>query len=130
MRSWVDLDADGRQFLAREGSGWVMAVVPTDPSLEAFRVEILCRLPEHWSAALRTTVTAVIPAGHPLMAEVHAHEASGAEVAWSMQWHRHDDVPAEIPVTSLDLAHDTASRLHELRPVAVVESTLEATSDG
>ncbi len=118
MRSWVDLDVQKRQFLSREGSGWVSAVVPTDPSLEAFRVEILCRLPEHWSPALRTMITAIIPAGHPLMPAVCAYEANGNEVAWSIQWHRHDDVPADIPVTSLNLATDTVSQLQELRPIA------------
>lgn len=111
MLSRIDLDDQGRQILVREGTGWVTAVVPTDPALEAFRVEIQCRLPRHWSAALRTTVTAVVPAGHPLMTQIRSHEVSGNEVAWAMEWHRHDGVPGTLPISSLDLATDATSRL-------------------
>lgn len=117
MHSRIDEDPHGREYLTYEGSGWITSVNPTDPSSSAYRVEILCRRPSSVSGSLRTFVTATIPAQHDLLDEVLLHEATGSEVEWLMQWHRHDHVPAEIPVTSLDLSTDGVGHLHDLRPL-------------
>lgn len=125
MRSWVDVDQDGRQFLVREGRGQVSAVAPAGDDL--FLVEILCELPPHWSASLRTTVQARVPSGHPLLAEVRSAEANGETVNWSMEWHRHEGIPADIPLEALDLRVDTHSTLVAFAAVDEAALLLEST---
>ena len=109
MRSWIDVDPQGRQFLVREGRGHVSAVSPAGD--DQFLVEILCELPPQWSASLRTTVQARIPAGDPLLSDIRSAEAAGDTVRWSMEWHRHEGIPGEIPLEALDLRVDTHSTL-------------------
>lgn len=101
MRSWVDVDDLGRQFLVRQGRGRVTAVAPAAEGL--FLVEVACELPAQWSPALRTTVSARLPQGHPLLPVAREAEASGAPVVWAMEWHRHDDIPGHVPLEHLDL---------------------------
>ncbi len=125
LRSWVDVDHQGRQFLVREGRGRVSAVAPV--SDDQFLVEILCELPPHWSASLRTTVQARIPAGHPSLADVRSAEVSGETVTWSMEWHRHEGIPVDIPLEALDLRADTHSTLVAFAAVDEAAPLLEST---
>lgn len=125
MRSWVDVDQAGRQFLVREGRGHVSAVAPVGD--DQFLVEILCELPPQWSASLRTTVQARIPSGDPALAEIRAAEATGETVLWSMEWHRHEGIPAELPLEALDLRADTHSTLVAFAAVDEAATLLEST---
>ena len=38
-------------------------------------------------------------------------------VVWAIQWHRHDWIPDDLPIGSLDLLTDTRAFVTELRPV-------------
>lgn len=125
MRSWVDVDQAGRQFLVREGRGRVSAVAPVGDG--QFLVEILCELPPHWSASLRTTVQARIPSGHPYLTDVRSAESTGQMVDWSMEWHRHEGIPADIPLEALDLRVDTHSTLVAFAAVDEAAPLLEST---
>jgi hypothetical protein len=42
-------------------------------------------------------------------------------VEWTVQWHRHDWVPDDLPIASLNLATDARAALAGLEPVAVPE---------
>lgn len=128
MRSWVDVDGLGRQFLVRQGRGRVTAVAPA--AVGMFQVEVACELPAQWSPALRTTVTAHLPQGHPLLPVAREAEASGLAVLWSMEWHRHDHIPGHVPLHDLDLRANASGTLVELSLDPVVhEEPLEVASD-
>ncbi len=117
MKAWVELDDAGRQFLVRQGVGRVTAVAAVDPEGSAYRVEIACEVPQGWSRSIRYTVQAQIASSHPLLPRAMDAEDTSQRVAWTVTWHRHEGVPAELPITSLDLTTDTVSRLVALEAV-------------
>ena len=128
MHAWVELDERGQQFLVRQGTGTVTAVAACGPDGNAYRVEIACDVPPGWSRAIRYTVQAQVADTHPLLPAAMAAEDSGARVAWAVTWHRHEDVPGDLPITSLDLTTDAVSRLTELHVVEQAVPTSLATS--
>lgn len=125
MQTWVETDGLGRQFLVRTGTGVVTAVVPVggDPDLDAtfFRVEIYCDAPHGRPGAIKYSAHALAEAGQPLhRAAVEALEQVWP-VSWTVQWHRHDWIPADLPIASLNLATDARSLLTGLDRVVVPE---------
>lgn len=125
MQSWVETDDRGRQFLVRSGTGVVTAVVPLGFDPEAgstfFRVEIYCDAPHGRPGAIRYSAHPVVESGHPLhRAAVEALDEVWP-VAWTVAWHRHDWIPAELPIGSLNLSSDARSVLVVLDRVVVPE---------
>lgn len=117
MKAWVERDDAGRQFLVRQGIGTVTAVAAVDAEGSAYRVEIACEVPRGWSRSIRYTVQAQIPSSHPLLPRAMDAEDAAQRVCWTVTWHRHEGVPADLPITSLDLTTDTASRLVALEGI-------------
>ena len=113
----------------RQGTGSVTAVAAVDAEGSAYRVEIACEVPPGWSRAIRYTVQARVPASHPLLPLAMSAEDDAERVAWTVTWHRHEDIPADLPITSLDLATDTVSRLVALDRIdSTVPSTITSSS--
>jgi hypothetical protein len=126
MQAWLDIDDDGRQFLVRTGTGVVTAVVAEgligpDDTHYLYRVEIYCDAPHGRPGAIRYSAHPVVTGGGPLhrMALEALEEVWAVE--WTIQWHRHEWIPAHLPIGSLDLASDARSILVALDPVAVPE---------
>ena len=122
MKSWLEVDADGREYLVRSGTGIVTAVSPlthspvTDAS-DFLRVDISCDAPAGRARAIRYSA-------HPrvLRNSVIAELAQRAEegqfsVNWTVEWHRLDHIPGNIPIMSLNLSTDTHASLIVLERV-------------
>lgn len=134
MQTWVESDGQGRQFLVRCGTGVVTAVVPagSDPGRAAnlCRIEIHCDAPHGRPGAIRYSVHPLVEAGQPLhQAAVEAFE-QGWPVGWTVQWHRHDWIPGDLPIASLDLTTDARSLLAGLDRAVVPEQHPEALVPG
>jgi hypothetical protein len=133
MRAWIDIDGSGRQYLTRVGSGLVLSVTPvgdlgpvyplseslTDDSVALVaapfhRIAILIDGAASGSPAIRFQASALIATDDPMF--MTAMEAIRDEESYSftIEWHRHEFVPANLPIESLDLAHDTRGVLVEL----------------
>lgn len=133
MRAWIDTDSSGRQYLTRVGSGLVLSVTPigdlgpvpplagslTDDSLAMtmapfHRIAILIDGAAGGSPAIRFQASALIATDDPMF--VTAMEAIRDEESYSftIEWHRHEYVPADLPIESLDLTHDARGILVEL----------------
>lgn len=133
MRAWIDIDGSGRQYLTRVGSGLVLSVTPigdlgpvpplaesltddavTAPAAPFHRIAILIDGAAGASPAIRFQASAIIATDDPLFAT--AMEAIRDEESYSfvIEWHRHEYVPAELPIEALDLALDTRGILVEL----------------
>ena len=125
MQGWIESDAEGREVLVRAGTGVVTAVEPVGPagpeSPMLYRVDIYCDAPHGRPGAIRYTVRPSVPSGHPLLETARAALDEVWAVSWTVQWHRHDWIPARLPIGALDLATDTMSVLVELEPVIVPE---------
>jgi hypothetical protein len=116
MQSWVESDARGRQYLVRTGTGVVTAVVPLGiigPADETAlsRVEIYCDAPHGRPGSIRYSAHAVVPSGHPLLREAQEALNEVWPVIWTIEWHRHDWIPDDLPITSLTLSSDALSVL-------------------
>ncbi len=115
MQSWVEVDADRGQVLVRRGVGTVTAVVDlsesTDPNVGLIRVEMDCPAPTGRPRAIRFRIHPVAPADSPVVAAARQAVEAEATVEWTVRWVRHDWVPANLPITSLDLATDTVAAL-------------------
>lgn len=125
MQTWVDVDDRGRQYLVRTGTGVVTAVVPlgSDPDLDGvfLRVEIYCDAPHGRPGAIRYSAHPLVETGNALhRAAVEALDQVWP-VAWTVQWHRHDWIPAELPIGTLNLSSDARSILTALDRVVVPE---------
>lgn len=125
MQTWVETDGQGRQFLVRTGTGVVTAVVPvgSDPDLDATfcRVEIYCDAPHGRPGAIKYSAHPLVQSGQPLhRAALEALEQVWP-VSWSVQWHRHDWIPSDLPIASLNLTTDARSLLTGLDRVVVPE---------
>lgn len=121
MKAWVEIDDRGREYLERAGTGHVSAVVAVgvadpDGSHAFSRVEIQCDPPRGRSRAIRYSA-------HPISADdamldiATASQRDGFRIAWAIQWHRHDWIPAGLPVTALNLGTDARCILASLAPV-------------
>ncbi len=126
MRAWVEADDQNREYLVRTGTGLVTAVVPIGivgpgNTHTFYRVEIYCDAPGGRPGAIRYSVHPVVAADDELF-EV----ASGAlhdvwPIVWSAQWHRHDWIPVDLPIASLNLATDARCILAALERIVAPE---------
>lgn len=119
MKGWLSTDDQGRSILVRQGTGVVTAVAPVgvpgpDGQHALHRVEIEVTRPQGRPRAIRISTHGNLMTGDPLLAVAAQAEASGDEIAWQIAWHRLAWVPADIDITSLDLANDAQARLLSL----------------
>ena len=126
MKAWIDLDDQGREYLTRVGSGIVLAVTPVGDlgivegqagAPEFHRIAILVDALTGGSPAVRFQATAVVPSDSELLELAHRAMADEESYGWTIQWHRHDYVPGDLPIEALDLAQDARGFLVELSPV-------------
>lgn len=140
MRAWIDLDDQGREYLTRVGSGIVLAVTPVGDlglvtlghddlddsqagAAQFHRIAILVDALTGGSPAVRFQATAVIPSDSELLEVAHRAMSDEESYSWTIQWHRHDYVPGDLPIESLDLANDARGFLVELSPVRELATT-------
>lgn len=126
MRAWVDVDDQNREFLVRTGTGLVTAIVPIgiagpDSSHTFYRVEIYCDAPSGRAGAIRYSVHPVVAADDELFEVASDAQEDVWPVLWSAQWHRHDWIPVELPISSLNLATDARCILAALDRVVAPE---------
>ncbi len=120
MPSYVTRDPEGREVLVRTGSGRVAAVVPIgDPEGPTLlhRVEIACDPPAGRARAIRYSTQALLDALDPMVVAAIALQESDTAVRWSIEWHRHAWIPADLPISSLALATDARAILTDLAPL-------------
>ncbi|MDO8732062.1 MAG: hypothetical protein Q7L55_05750 [Actinomycetota bacterium] len=119
MLGWIKKDAEGLTFVMRSGTGRVTAVVPVadndDTEKRSFHtVELDVDRPPGHSRSIRLSAQARVCEGDELHHKAVACQARDCAVSWSIAWHRHSGVPDDVPVTSLDLQHETQAWLAEL----------------
>lgn len=126
MQAWVETDGQGRQYLVRTGTGVVTAVVPigiVDPDDDHafFRVEVYCDAPHGRPGAIRYSVHPIVQGTDPLRAAAAAALDQVWPVIWTVEWHRHDWIPDDLAIDTLNLVTDTRSILVGLDRVVVPE---------
>jgi hypothetical protein len=125
MQTWVETDGQGRQYLVRTGTGVVTAVVPVggEPDREASfsRVEIYCDAPHGRPGAIKYSAHPLVETGHPLHRAALESLDQVWPVVWTVEWHRHDWIPGDLPIASLNLGTDARSILAALDRVVVPE---------
>jgi hypothetical protein len=127
MQTWVEADERGRQYLVRTGTGVVTAVAPVgmvdaDDAHTLYRVEIYCDAPHGRPGAIRYSAHPLVAADNPLYRESLRALDQVWAVMWTVQWHRHDWIPDDVPIGALNLATDSRSLLVGLDRVTVPES--------
>ena len=130
MHSWLEVDDSGHEFLVRTGTGIVTAVVPLgDASASLVRVEIQCDAPPGGARAIKYSVHPLIATGDPLLpAALRALDVTSV-VDWTVEWHRHDWIPGDLPIAALNLTTDARARLAGLDPVALPDRVTVAWRD-
>lgn len=126
MQAWLQIDDRGREYLVRTGTGLVTALVPVgvvapDGRHAFWRVEIYCDAPPGRAAAVRFSTHPLVAAEGPLFEAAEAALREVWPVVWSAQWHRHEWIPAELPITALDLSNDARCLLVALDRVDLPE---------
>jgi len=126
MQTWVDVDAGGCQFLVRTGTGVVTAVAPVgivgpDDESTSYRIEIYCDAPHGRPGAIRYSVHPIVPAMSPLYRGAVDALDQVWPIVWTVEWHRHDWIPADLPIGALNLVTDTRSVLTGLDRVVLPE---------
>ncbi len=126
MQAWLELDDRGREYLVRTGTGVVTAVVPVgivgpDDLHTFYRVDIYCDAPHGWPGAIRFSAHPIVAAENPLFGVVAESLREVWPVVWSAQWHRHDWIPAELRIDTLNLVTDARCNLVALDRVAMPE---------
>ncbi len=121
LKAWVEIDDRGREYLERAGTGVVSAVVPVgvaDPEggHALTRVEIQCDPPRGPDRAIRYSAHPVVGQG-PMPEAALGAQGTGARVSWTVHWHRHDWIPAGLPISALNLGTDARCILVSLVPV-------------
>jgi hypothetical protein len=134
MQTWVDTDSRGRQYVVRTGTGVVTAVAPVgivgpDDEHTTCRVEIYCDAPHGRPGAIRYSVHPVVSATSPLCAVAYDALDQVWPVVWTVEWHRHDWIPDDLPVGALNLVTDTRSILKGLDRVLLPEPAFEDIPD-
>lgn len=124
MQAAVLLDDAGREFLRRSGSGTITAIgphgAPSNDGEHVFvRVTILVDGSAGPSSSIRFQATAVTATGSALHQIALEAYDDGSNIAWVIEWHRHDWVPGELPISSLNIASDTRGVVVELQPSSV-----------
>jgi hypothetical protein len=134
MQTWVDVDIRGRQYLVRTGTGVVTTVVPVgivgpEDDLTSYRVEIYCDAPHGRPGAIRYSVHPIVSS----MSEMHREAQDALEqvwpIVWTVEWHRHDWIPDDLPIGALNLVTDARSILTGLDRVALPEPAFEDVPD-
>jgi hypothetical protein len=126
MQAWLDTDDRGRQVLVRSGTGVVTAIVPVgvegpDDTHALYRVEIYCDAPHGRPGAIRYSAHPLVSSADPLFRQAQRALDEVWAVEWIIQWHRHDWIPGDLPISSLNLATDARAALCGLDRVAVPE---------
>ncbi|MHB1067657.1 MAG: hypothetical protein ACYC2Z_09585 [Candidatus Nanopelagicales bacterium] len=126
MQAWIQDGADGRQYLVRTGTGVVTAVVPVgivdpDERHTLYRVELYCDAPHGRPGSIRYSAHPVVAGGTPLHAAALEALEQVWPVAWTIEWHAHDWIPADLPIASLNLVTDARCVLAGLDRVVVPE---------
>lgn len=126
MQAWFETDAAGRQYLVRTGTGVVTAIGPVgvagpDDTHTLYRVEIYCDAPHGRPGAIRYTAHPTVASDDPLLAVARRALDEVWAVEWTVQWHRHDWIPVELPISALNLATDARAVLAALDQVVVPE---------
>lgn len=126
MQAWLETDDRGRQFLVRTGTGVVTAIVPLDAADSSgehslYRVEIYCDAPHGRPGAIRYSAHPLVASGDPLLEVARRALEDVWAVEWTVQWHRHDWIPADLPIASLDLGTDATASLNALERVVLPE---------
>jgi hypothetical protein len=134
MQTWVEVDEQGRQYLVRTGTGVVTAVVPVgiigaDDEHTLYRVEVYCDAPHGRPGAIRYTTHPLVEAGDPLRKVAAEALEQVWAVAWTVQWHRHDWIPDDLPIAALNLTTDSRSVLAGLDRVTLPETVDFGTPD-
>ncbi|MGI9136436.1 MAG: prepilin peptidase [Candidatus Nanopelagicales bacterium] len=133
MRAWIEIDGSGRQYLTRVGSGLVLSVTPigdrgpVDPLADSLtdhsvtveaapfhRIAILIDGAVCASPAIRFQASAILATDDPMFATAMQAIRDEESYSFTIEWHRHEYVPADLPIDSLDLALDTRGVLIEL----------------
>lgn len=131
MRAWVEGDDRGREYLVRTGTGVVTAVVPvglvgTDDRHTFYRVEIHCDAPLGRPGAIRFSSHPLVLAEDALFSTAVDSLREAWSIAWTVEWHRHDWIPGDLPIGSLNLVTDARCGLVALDRVAAPEAVDDA----
>ena len=124
MQTWVDVDGQGRQYLVRTDTGVVTAVVAVglvgpDEDSTSYRVEIYCDAPHGRPGAIRYSVHPIVVATDPLYRTSIDALNEVWPIVWTVEWHRHDWIPDDLPVGALNLVTDARSVLTGLDRVVL-----------
>lgn len=117
MRAWIEIDESGSQFLVRRGTGLVTAVSDLGRGCAVVVVEIDVDVPSA-SRSIRYSIQVRVPDTHQALPTARHAEQAEARIAWAVEWHRHEGVPSELPITSLNLTTDAVPRLTDLTLLA------------
>jgi hypothetical protein len=78
------------------------------------RIAILIDGAAGGSPAIRFQASALIATDDPMFATAMEAIRDEESYSFTIEWHRHEFVPANLPIESLDLAHDARGVLVEL----------------
>ena len=122
MKSWLEVDDLGREYLVRTGTGIVTAVSVLTHDLHAdnsdfLRVDISCDAPAGRSRAIRYSAHPRVVQNSVVAELARRAEEGQFSVDWTVEWHRLDHIPGNIPIMSLNLATDTHANLIVLERV-------------
>ena len=115
------------EFALPGHAGVVTAVAPVgiagpDDSHSLYRVEIYCDAPHGRPGAIRYSTHPIVSSSDPLLESARAALDDVLAVVWTVQWHRHDWIPDNLPIASLNLATDARAVLTSLDAVALPDS--------
>jgi hypothetical protein len=119
MSSWIEVDETGNEYLVRSGSGSVLSLTPVGlvgPQDEHtfYLVKLEVREPSP-PAALHYRAVGHVRRDDGPFSLLQQAWSEGSLVSWVMRWQRHDWVPRELPVLSLDHVADTRAEVIDIR---------------
>ena len=134
MQAWVEVDEHGQQSLVRTGTGVVTAIVPVgivdhDHGHTFYRVELYCDAPHGRPGAIRYSAHPIVGGADPLFEVASDALRDVWPVVWTIQWQRHDWIPADLPIGTLNLVTDARCVLTSLDRVVVPEPLDDAVPD-
>jgi hypothetical protein len=127
MTSWIEVDDKGLEFLVRSGSGSVLSLTPVglvgpNDVHTFYLVELEVREPSP-PAALHYRAVGHVRRDEGPFTLLHRAWSEGSLVSWVMRWRRHEWVPNELPLLSLDHVADTRA---EVIDIQMLESSTES----
>ncbi len=122
MQGWLMRDEHGRSVLVRAGTGMVTAISPLGMASGMVRVEFAVARPAGRPRAVRLSVHADVGEADPLLLIAAAAQEAAWQVAWVIEWHRHDWVPADLPIEHLDLVTDARAVLVSIERVLATDT--------